>query len=382
LSGARLVRALVPWLLAVAVLVTLSPSVPAPPALAAESIPMPFTGGKSVRIIQGYNGGTHQGRGRYALDLVLADGDTSGAEVVAPVDGAVTFSQSPKSGAGCIAIEFRNGSYSVMLCHLILNRAYSNGESIARGQSLGTVGAAGLVANNGVPHVHLELHTGSRANSPVPFAEPDGLPLEGVAIAASSTTATLSRREPIVSTNGAGSGIAAPSVAQRAESTQPMSARSAPAQMAAASVPATMRNAQPPSSEAARLAVVQGTDSCLNVRKQPSADGTVVGCLREGSEVALKPLTSGADPKWRQIEQGWVFGEYLKRTQAVVAGTNACLNVRESPKAGAAKLGCLPDGTAVAIAEGPATNDRLTWYRIEPAGSVARGGWVIGQYLD
>jgi hypothetical protein len=72
----------------------------------------------------------------------------------------------------------------------------------------------------------------------------------------------------------------------------------------------------------------------------------------------------------------------LKRTQAVVAGTNACLNVRETPKASAEKLGCLPDGTAVTIAEGPSTDGGFAWYRIEPAGSVEKSGWVIGQYLD
>ena len=74
--------------------------------------------------------------------------------------------------------------------------------------------------------------------------------------------------------------------------------------------------------------------------------------------------------------------EFLKRTQAVVSGTSACLNVRENPKASAAKLGCLPDGTAVTIAEGPSTGDGFTWYRIEPTGSVEKSGWVIGQHLD
>jgi hypothetical protein len=50
-------------------------------ALAAPitSVPLPFDDGQSVRIIQGYSGGTHQGASAYGLDLVLASGETSGA---------------------------------------------------------------------------------------------------------------------------------------------------------------------------------------------------------------------------------------------------------------------------------------------------------------
>jgi Peptidase family M23 len=375
-----------PWLMALALLASLAPAVPAPLAFAAESVALPFPGGKAVRIIQGYNGGTHLGRSRFGLDLVLADGETSGAEVVSPIDGTVTFAQ---SGSGCIAIAFRDDSHSVMLCHVKLNRAYSRGESIARGQSIGTVGANGTVGNNGLAHIHLELHNGSRASNPVPFAEPEGLLLEGVSLPASSTTAVVSKREPLVSSNRPGDGPAPPaSTAQKPERTQPMSARSEPASVAAASVPSTLRSAQPPAAGPAattastRRAIVFGTESCLKVRKQPSTDGAVVGCLKEGTELSFRPLTSGGDPKWRQTDQGWVSSEYLKRTQAVVTGTNACLNVRESAKAGAAKLGCLADGTAVTIAEGPASGDGHTWYRIEPTGSLTKGGWVVAQHLD
>ena len=155
--------------------------------------------------------------------------------------------------------------------------------------------------------------------------------------------------------------------------------------LAAASIPSTLRSVQPPSataSTAARRAVVNGTESCLKIRKEPSTSGAVVGCLKEGTELSLRPLASGADPKWRQTDQGWVSSEFLKRTQAIVVGTDACLNVRETASSGAAKLGCLPDGTAVTIAEGPSTADGQTWYRIEPAGSVEKSGWVVGKHLD
>ena len=96
-------------------------------------------------------------------------------------------------------------------------------------------------------------------------------------------------------------------------------------------------------STATRRAVVNGTESCLKVRKEPSASGSVVGCLKEGTELSLRPLGNGADPKWRQTDQGWVSSEFLKRTQAVVVGTDACLNVRETAKR-RRRQGRLPGG--------------------------------------
>jgi hypothetical protein len=371
-------------LLVLALLVALLPTAPAATTFAVGSVAMPFTGGTAVRIIQGYNGGTHQGRSQYGLDLVVADGSTGGADVVSPIDGSVTWAQA--SGHGCIAIALKDGSYSVMMCHIALGKAFAAGEAISKGQKVGTVGAPGTFGNNGVAHVHLELHRGASASSPVPFSEPDGIPLDGVSLPASSTTAVIAKREPIVSSNGGTSG-AAPVVAKSETNAVKLSASSTPVELAAATVPDTARSipaaaSGASTSTAVRKAIVKGTDSCLNVRKQPSASAAIVGCAKEGSEIALMPLASGADPKWRQTEQGWVSSEFLKRSQAVITGTNACLNVREAAKATAAKLACLADGTGVIIAEGPTTADGAAWYRIEPTGSLTRSGWVIGQYLD
>ncbi len=177
-----------PFALAMTLLTAGLPTMSAPAASAAGTIASPFSEGQSVRIIQGYNGGSHRGRSQYGLDLVLADGGTSGATVVSPIEGSVTWAQGPGASNGCIAVTLRDSSYSVMLCHLILERGYRPGEAIARGQQLGTVGPAGSVGNNGAPHVHLELHRGRGANSPVPFSEPDGLPLEGVHLPASGAS--------------------------------------------------------------------------------------------------------------------------------------------------------------------------------------------------
>ena len=373
-------------------LVSSVPAVPVREAAAAESVALPFLGGKSVKIIQGYAGGTHQGRSQYGLDLVLADGGTSGAEVVSPVDGTVTYANAPKSGTGCIGIVFDDASRTVMLCHVILNKTFPRGEAVTRGQTLGTVGAPGTVANNGVSHVHMELHKGNSLSSPVPFAAPDGLALDGVELPASSTTAVTSKREPLVSSNRSGTGAAGSALAQAAGETKLLSDKSEkidkpePATVKAASISAETRSIPPAATSTAaagtRLAVVQGTDSCLKLHKQPSATSPTVGCLKEGTEVALKPLAANADAGWRQSDQGWLSSEYLKRTQAVVGGTGDCLNVREGATASAKKLGCLPDGTAVTIAEGPKTADGMAWYRIEASGSVDKGGWVVGKYLD
>lgn len=383
----RAARVAAPVLAVLTVLAMLFPPITPDGALAAESIPLPFAGGRAVKIGQGYEGGTHQGRSRYGLDLMLADGTTSGAAALSPIEGAVVWSQAPGQGHGCIAIAMSSGSHSVMMCHLSLNHAYAGGEAVSRGQTLGTIGAPGTVGNNGVSHIHLELHSGGQANSPVPFAEPDGLPLEGVSLPRGSTTAVVSLRGPIVSSNKPGSGPApSTTLAQSGERAVPMSTTE-PAPVAAASIPSTTRSipaaaSGPSAGTGSRRAVVQGTDSCLKVHKQPATDSAVVGCLKDGTEIALMPLGSGADARWRQTDKGWVSSEYLKRTQAVVAGTGACLNVRESAKVDAAKLGCLPEGTSVTIAEGPTTADGFAWYRIEPAGSVEQGGWVVGKYLD
>ncbi len=370
-----------PWLLVLALFAALLPASPTPTTFAAESVPLPVSGGKPVKIIQGYNGGTHQGRSRFGLDLVLAEGSTGGAEVVSPVDGTIGFVIA--SGNGCVSIAFRDDDYSVMMCHLKLDKSLTRGATVTRGQKLGTIGEAGTYGNNGVAHIHLELHKGGRASSPVPFDAPEGLLLEGVALAANGAHAS---RAPLVSSNRTSTESAGTTVAQASGSTQKMSATSEPVTVTAASVPSTVRSIQPSGASATttatRLAVVKGTDSCLNVRKQPAASAPIVGCLKEGSEVALKPLASGADAKWRQVDQGWVSSEFLKRTQSVVAGTGDCLNVRESAKASAKSFGCLPDGTSVTIADGPTTAGGFSWYKIEAAGSVERAGWVVGKYLD
>jgi hypothetical protein len=373
---AHLARLIAPVGGAMALMV--APEPVGPTARAAERVALPFPAGQAARVIQGYNGGSHQGRSRFAVDLVLAGGGTSGAEVVSPIDGSVSWANAPGAANGCLAIAFPDGSYSITLCHVQFHRAYRSGERIAVGQSLGTVGAAGRVGNNGTPHVHMELHRGGRSSSPVPFSPPDGLPLEGVALPASGAYGEHSSRAPIVSTNRAGSGNP-PSTVQGA---QPTPTQQSPA-AAAPSDDVSGRPSSAGSSGAARAAVVQGTGSCLNVRDEPFAAARILDCLADGTEVPLMPAAGGADQRWRQIQgKGWAASEYLKRIRAVVTGTDSCLNVRENPSTSASVVGCLAESSSVSITEGPANGGEHEWYRIAPTGSLLRGGWVVAQYLD
>src|SRR4051812_15712174 len=147
---------------------------------AMNTVSLPFDTGASVRVIQGYNGGTHQGDSRFGLDLVLADQETSGAAVLSPLEGSVAWAFEPGDKTGCIEVVQPERTFGVMLCHVLLDRPFARGERVSRGQVLGSVGAPGTVGNNGTAHVHIELHQGGRSSDPVPFSPSNGgLTLEG-----------------------------------------------------------------------------------------------------------------------------------------------------------------------------------------------------------
>ena len=102
----------------------------APVAVAAEAsvVRLPFDEGQGVRIVQGYNGGTHTGASVYGLDLVLDDGETSGAAVLAPFDGKIAWAFAPGDKTGCIEVLAQDGRFGAMLCHVLLDRPFSRGE--------------------------------------------------------------------------------------------------------------------------------------------------------------------------------------------------------------------------------------------------------------
>jgi hypothetical protein len=149
-----------------------------PSAGAAESVALPFVQGEAVLVIQGYNGGTHQGASIYGLDLVLVSGATSGAMVLSPFEGSIGYANEPGQPNGCVSVTARDGKFNSMMCHVLLDRPFPRGERVSRGQPLGTVGAPGTLGNNGSAHVHMELQRGSGSGNDVPFGSPDGLPLE------------------------------------------------------------------------------------------------------------------------------------------------------------------------------------------------------------
>jgi hypothetical protein len=180
----------------------------APATLAAEtSVPLPFDAGESAQIIQGYNGGTHHGPSMYGLDLVLTSGQTSGARVLAPFDGAITWAFPPGEKTGCIQVLAQDRGFGAMLCHVLLDRPFNRGERVARGQQLGSVGVPGTVGNNGSAHVHMELHVGGRSSDGVPFSVSNGgLPLDGMDLPFTGAPNEHASRGAIVSTNALSAG--------------------------------------------------------------------------------------------------------------------------------------------------------------------------------
>jgi hypothetical protein len=183
----------------------LAPMLTAAPsaAFAAEtSVTLPFDHGQGARIMQGYNGGTHQGASIYGLDLVLANGETSGAPVLAPFDGTIPWAFAPGEKTGCIEVVAQDRKFGAMLCHVVLDRPFQRGERVVRGQQLGAVGAAGMVGNNGSPHVHMELHLGGRSSDIVPFSTANGgVPLDGWDLPATGASNEHAMDGPIMSSN-------------------------------------------------------------------------------------------------------------------------------------------------------------------------------------
>jgi len=289
----------------------------------AAAIHLPYPAGTAVSILQGYNGGTHQGVERYSLDLTRDDGKTSGSPALAPAAGTVVWAYPPGSANGCIGIQIDGGGgLHEMLCHIILNRSYGNGDHVSGGQVLGTVGAPGTVGNNGVSHIHLQLYRivdGDR--SPVPFAPPDGLPLEGVSLPGGDSIFNkwaCNGSGPgchIVSQNGPGA--AAPS-----SSTTPSASPSATPR------PGTITSAA-----------------------SSSTGGATIGSPRQSG-----PLAVGA--------------------AIVVSGTGDCLRVHDSPAIASNVVYCLPDGSQSVITDGPQTADGYTWWKL---GDL---GWSVADYLQ
>lgn len=64
---------------------------------------------------------------------------------------------------------------------------------------------------------------------------------------------------------------------------------------------------------------------------------------------------------------------------ATVSGTGDCLRVHDSPTVNGSVVGCLPDGTAMVIAAGPVAADGYTWWKLGALGWVAGQYLSMGQ---
>lgn len=134
---------------------TEAPAAPQPEPVG--SIIWPVSGGE-WRILQGYNGSSHQNNSslwqyRDSLDLVSADGSTAGATVYSPISGTVRWLD-PSSGG--ISIDMGNG-YAVAMFHVVFNSSISAGDTLTQGQVLGYISGPGEAGYASTPHIHVAL---------------------------------------------------------------------------------------------------------------------------------------------------------------------------------------------------------------------------------
>ncbi len=135
------------------------------PSLAITDVPLawPFPEGRTYRIIQGYNGSfSHNSPySRYAIDFDLAVGDTVTAAdngfVVGVIDGYDIGGSDRKYRpfANFITVYHPHSRLITQYVHLESGSStVAVGDSVSRGQPLGTVGITGFTT---VPHLHFNV---------------------------------------------------------------------------------------------------------------------------------------------------------------------------------------------------------------------------------
>lgn len=135
----------------------------APPS-GSSGIVWPFVGG-AWEIIQGYNGGTHQGQYYYALDLARTDGNTAGQPIYAPVSGTVLWND---SNSGGLAINMGNG-FALAMFHVTFRSDLGRGDTVTQGEYLGNISGPGGNGYAVTPHVDMtlwDISGGSRVAAP------------------------------------------------------------------------------------------------------------------------------------------------------------------------------------------------------------------------
>jgi uncharacterized protein YraI len=112
----------------------------------------PVSGG-TWEIIQGYNGGTHNGQTyMYSFDLQRTDGAqaTIGQTIYAPASGTVLWT------SGGLLIGMGNG-YGIALFHITLNSGITSGTVLTQGQPIGYISGPGGTGYQVTPHVDMTL---------------------------------------------------------------------------------------------------------------------------------------------------------------------------------------------------------------------------------
>lgn len=117
----------------------------------------PVQGGE-WRILQGYNGSSHQNRSStwqylYSIDLVRTDGSTAGQPVYAPADGVVRWIDEA-SGGGSI---YLGDGLAFAWFHTIVDPSVVEGGTVTKGQQIGVLAPAGVAGAGSTPHLHITI---------------------------------------------------------------------------------------------------------------------------------------------------------------------------------------------------------------------------------
>ena len=128
-------------------------------------LPVESGSGSGWKVIQGYNGGTHQGTYQNALDLARVGGGTAGSSVISPVSGTVLWND---FNSGGILIDMGNG-YGVAMFHVTFDASLGRGDTVSQGQWLGTISGSGGNGYAVTPHVEIDVWDIASGRVSAPF---------------------------------------------------------------------------------------------------------------------------------------------------------------------------------------------------------------------
>jgi hypothetical protein len=111
---------------------------------------------------------THQ----YSLDWARVDGNTAGQAVVAPVSGTIGWVD---RGSGGVLVDAGNG-YGVALMHITLDGNVGRGDSVERGEQIGTISGPGGDGYMSMAHIEIAAwRLSDGGHESVPFVGPNAI---------------------------------------------------------------------------------------------------------------------------------------------------------------------------------------------------------------